>query len=61
MGRGLKVYKNEIGKRAFREDLVDTFAVGDDVSPSTVEDQLQFHLDWLESVGFHYKPKTGDS
>ena len=56
MGRGLKVYRNQMGKRAFRTDLVGTFAVADDVEPATVEDQWQFHLDWLGSLGFHYRP-----
>jgi hypothetical protein len=50
MARGLKVYRNQMGKRAFRDDLVHTFAVGDDVDPATVEDQLQFHREWLASL-----------
>jgi hypothetical protein len=50
MARGLKVYRNQAGKRAFREDLVDTFVVGDDVDPATVDEQLQFHQEWLASI-----------
>jgi hypothetical protein len=56
MGRGLKIYRNQMGKRAFRADLVSTFAVADDVEPATVEDQWRFHLEWLGSLGFHYRP-----
>ena len=53
MGRGLKVYKNQPGRRASRDDLVGTFADGTDVEPVTVEEQWQFHLDWLASLGWH--------
>ena len=47
MGRGLKAYKMIMGKHATVADLVDIFAEGPDVVPSTVETQKEFWEDWL--------------
>jgi hypothetical protein len=55
MGEGLKVYKQELGRRAMRNDLVMIFDTGPDVQPVTVADQRDFHYQWLQSLGIKRK------
>jgi hypothetical protein len=56
MGMGKKAYKMRLGQRAARADLVKIFDSGPDVEPSSVDEQKQFHREWLQSLGF--KPPT---
>jgi hypothetical protein len=49
MGAGLKAYKMTIGKHARLEDLVEIFAAGPDVKPSTVAEQRAFWERWLNT------------
>jgi len=55
MGEGLKAYKQELGCRAMQTDLVMIFDTAPDVQPVTVEDQREFHCQWLQSLGI--KPR----
>ncbi len=50
MASGLKVYRHYMGKRRSLDDAVDTFAVGDDIDLATVEQQYQFHEEWIASL-----------
>lgn len=52
MSLGNKAYKTQLGRQALRADLVGTFETGPDVVPSSVEEQEQFHQEWLQSLGF---------
>lgn len=52
MGLGIKAYKTQLGRQALRADLVSIFETGADVVPSLVEEQQQFHQEWLQSLGF---------
>ena len=58
MGLGLKAYKTQLGQRALFADLVRIFDSGDDVEPSSVEEQQQFHQAWLQSLGFDKRSRT---
>ncbi len=49
MGLGLKAYKQQPGRHARREDLVDIFTTGPDVDPASVDEQEAFHNQWLAS------------
>src|SRR5262249_42713764 len=51
MGKGLKAYKQELGRRAMRTDLVMIFDTAPDIQPVTVDDQTEFHYQWLQSNG----------
>ncbi len=51
MGGGRKLYRLTLGKQALTKDLVKLFDAGDDVIPSTVEDQRRFFDNWVESLG----------
>jgi hypothetical protein len=50
MGRGLKAYKMELGRRATLTDLVMIFDSAPDVQPASVEEQRQFFERWLHSL-----------
>ena len=52
MGRGLKAYKLALGETASTDDLVEIFATGPDVQPTTVAEQRAFFEAWLDSHGF---------
>lgn len=45
MGRGMKAYRLQLGHHA--NELVDVFAQGTDIIPSSVELQQKFWRDWL--------------
>ena len=51
IGGGKKLYRLTLGKQALLNDLVQLFDTGDDVIPSTVEDQRQFFDEWVGSQG----------
>jgi hypothetical protein len=51
MGRGLKAYRLEIGRRATTADLVKIFDTTPDLQPASVEEQKQFYEQWLQSLG----------
>ena len=51
MGGGQRLYRLTLGKQALTKDLVQLFDAGDDVVPSTVDDQRRFFDDWVESLG----------
>jgi hypothetical protein len=50
MGGGLGAYRCQSGQRASRDDLVDIFASGDDVMPSSVAQQKKYHDLWIQSI-----------
>ena len=50
MGRGKVAYKNEMGKKASRDDLVPIFEEGADVIPASVKNQREHFEEWLESL-----------
>jgi hypothetical protein len=54
MAMGLKAYKQELGRRAMRTDLVMIFDTALDVRPVTVEAQRHFHERWLQSLGVNF-------
>jgi hypothetical protein len=56
---GLKAYKQELGRRAMRSDMVMIFDTAPDVQPATVQDQRKFHEQWLQSLGFTSKRRQG--
>lgn len=51
MGGGRKLYRLTLGKQALTKDLVQLFDAGEDVIPSTVDDQRQFFDEWVGSLG----------
>jgi len=51
MGRGLRAYKLELGRRGALTDLVSIFDCGPDVQPSSVEEQERFWNEWRRSIG----------
>lgn len=53
MGRGLKAYKMELGRRAKLADLVSIFGTAPDVKPGSVYDQRQFFERWLQNLGIN--------
>ena len=55
MGQGLKAYKQELGRQAMRSDLVMIFNSGPDVQPASVEEQEEFHYQWLQSLGLRIR------
>jgi hypothetical protein len=55
MGRGLKAYRMEIGRRATMADLVKIFDTAPDLQPASVEEQRQFYEQWLQSLGIDVK------
>jgi hypothetical protein len=59
MGRGLKAYKMEIGRRATTADLVRIFDAASDLQPVSVEEQRQFYEQWLLSLGINIKALLG--
>ena len=50
MGGGAKVYLTQIGKPAFRTDLVDIFDYAEPNLVGTVEEQKRFHDRWVEAL-----------
>ncbi len=46
MGEGLVAYRLQLGKESNRNDLVGIFDQGDDVIPSSVENQQRFFDEW---------------
>lgn len=48
---GSKAYKQFLGKQCDIRDLVSVFDSGSDIDPCTVEEQRQFHKEWLLSIG----------
>jgi hypothetical protein len=48
MGLGMSGYVMKLGEPATR--LVKTFDEGPDVIPSSVDNQEQFHRDWIASL-----------
>jgi len=48
MGAGSIAYRLKLGVKPTRADLVQIFAEGPDVIPSSVAMQKQFHDDWLK-------------
>jgi hypothetical protein len=50
MGRGLKAYRMEHGRRVDLADLVSIFDTGPDVNPCSVEEQRAFWENWLRSI-----------
>ena len=50
-GRGLKAYKLALGETASIDDIVEIFATGPDVQPTTVAEQRAFFEAWLDSQG----------
>ncbi len=51
MGGGRQLYRLTIGKQARMNDLVGLFDAGQDVIPSTVDDQRKFFDQWIDSLG----------
>lgn len=51
MGGGRKLYRLTLGKQALAKDLVQLFDAGEDVVPSTVENQRRFFDEWIGSLG----------
>ena len=51
MGLGQRVYKNvELGRFPQRSQLVHIFASGEDVEPTSVEEQDAFKREWVQSM-----------
>lgn len=50
MGTGLQAYKLTLGQKGSMENLVGIFENGEDVTPSSVEEQARFYKQWLTSV-----------
>ena len=50
MGGGRQAYATQIGKPARMEDLVDIFAYAEPESVGTVQQQVEFHAEWIESL-----------
>lgn len=50
MSMGKAAYRMTLGKQALRSDLVQIFAEGSDVVPSTVERQREFFRGWIDSL-----------
>jgi hypothetical protein len=50
MGGGMFAYRNTLGQRSSRDDVVDIFETDASVRPSTVEQQRLFHEKWVESI-----------
>lgn len=48
---GEKAYKLKLGRPARTNDLVSIFDSGPDVQPTSIEDQLKFYHEWLNSLG----------
>ncbi len=55
MGNGLSLYRAEIGQQGQRAQFARTFETGDDVVPSTVEQQREYHKHWIESLGAKWR------
>ena len=55
MGRGLKAYKMELGRRATTADLVRIIDTAPHLQPVSVEEQRQFYEQWLQSLGINVK------
>jgi hypothetical protein len=51
MGNGLSLYRTEIGKPGERAQIARTFETGEDVVPSTVDEQREYHSRWFDSLG----------
>lgn len=49
MGSGMVAYRNEIGRPAEQEHLVETFATSSEIEPASVEQQRAFFQRWLSS------------
>jgi len=49
MGAGLRAYKMQIGRHATKEDLVDIFETGTDITPTTVQKQKDWFIEWVNS------------
>ncbi|WP_146115696.1 MULTISPECIES: hypothetical protein [Pirellulaceae] len=49
MGQGMVAYRNEIGRPAAQEHLVETFATSSEIEPASVEQQRVFFQRWLQS------------
>ena len=49
MGKGVKAYVCQIGKPS--NDLVDIFEVDEHMEYSSVEEQVEYHKKWFESLG----------
>ena len=50
MGQGLKAYKLTLGEQVKMADLVDIFAEGPGVVPSSVERQERFYREWITAL-----------
>lgn len=49
MGRGLVAYRNEIGRPADQEHLLDTFGTDSAIVPASVGEQRAFFQRWMKS------------
>lgn len=49
MERGMVAYRNEIGRPAAQEHLVETFATSSEIEPASVEQQRAFFQRWRQS------------
>jgi len=49
MGKGMVAYRNQIGRPADQEHLVETFAASGELEPVSVQRQQAFFQRWLES------------
>ena len=49
MGQGMVAYRNEIGRPAAQEHLVETFATSSEIEPASVDQQRAFFQRWLRS------------
>lgn len=55
-GKGLRVYKVELGRTAVITDLVCIFDTAPDLQPVSVGEQMQFAWQWLESIRIKVTP-----
>lgn len=50
MGNTRKAYKLSLGKQAFMKDMVDIFDYDQDCEFVTVNEQMRFYNDWIQSL-----------
>lgn len=50
MGLGRKAYANRLGQPARQEDLVDLFEPAEPGQVRTVDEQKEFHAQWIQSL-----------
>ncbi|MEW4562923.1 hypothetical protein AB1K70_10385 [Bremerella sp. JC770] len=49
MGQGMVAYRNEIGRPAAQEHLVETFGTSAEIEPASVVEQRAFFQRWMKS------------